>query len=202
MWCGDGRARLPYVTKPTKMKVTIKPITTWQRVANAARLTIGKTPIDHEPSTAFRRSMILAEHSPIRLLEFDIIIEDIPMWLTTHFVRHKIGVEPFVRTQREDRNDAVVDRDSLPQGSLNTMQLSLNAQALINISRKRLCFKAHKKATMLMMAIKSEMQNIDPIMADAMQPNCIYCGFCREMQPCGFADSDSFDERLKSYRRR
>lgn len=35
--------------------------------------------------------MLLAEHSPIRLVEYDGIWDFIKMWVTTHLVRHHVG---------------------------------------------------------------------------------------------------------------
>ena len=49
----------------------IEQITSWKRVLKAARRTIGKEPIDKEPSDSWKAKMLLAEHSPIRLLEFE-----------------------------------------------------------------------------------------------------------------------------------
>lgn len=56
----------------------------WNRVVNAARRTVGKKPITKEPSNTFKRKILLAEHSPIRLLEYDFTWEDIQQWVTTH----------------------------------------------------------------------------------------------------------------------
>lgn len=49
----------------------IEQVTSWKRVLKAARRTIGKEPIDKEPSDSWKAKMLLAEHSPIRLLEFE-----------------------------------------------------------------------------------------------------------------------------------
>ena len=91
------------------MKVTrlecVKP--DWKRVLNAARRTWGKQPIDKEPSVGFKKSILLAEHSPIRLLEYDFTISDIRQWVTVHLVRHHEGCEKFVHTQRQDINDEI-----------------------------------------------------------------------------------------------
>ena len=114
-------------------------ITSWQRALNAARRTIGKPPIDKIPSQSWEAKMILAEHSPIRLVEYDWTWEDIKQWVTTHLVRHHNGCEKFVHSQRGDRRKLDVPRDELPQGSLNDMDMTANVQAIINISRKRLC---------------------------------------------------------------
>lgn len=69
-----------------KSKVTrlecVKP--DWKRVVNAARRTWGKKPINKEPSDHFKKKVLLAEHSPIRLLEYDFTWEDIAQWVTTH----------------------------------------------------------------------------------------------------------------------
>ena len=49
----------------------------WIRVLNGARRTVGKKPINKEPSNAFKRKILLAEHNPIRLLEYDFTWDDI-----------------------------------------------------------------------------------------------------------------------------
>jgi sarcosine oxidase delta subunit len=79
----------------------------WIRVVNAARRTVGKQPINHEPSVGFKKSILLAEHSPIRLLEYDFTISDIRQWVTVHLVRHHEGCEKFVHTQRQDVNEQI-----------------------------------------------------------------------------------------------
>ena len=56
----------------------------WIRVVNAARRTVGKPPINHEPSDSFKKKILLAEHSPIRLLEYEWTWDDIKQWVTVH----------------------------------------------------------------------------------------------------------------------
>lgn len=48
------------------MKVKVIQETSWNRALNAARRTIGKTPIDREPSDNWKKMVIMAEHSPIK----------------------------------------------------------------------------------------------------------------------------------------
>lgn len=67
--------------KITRMEV---PVANWVRVVNAARRTWGKKPITKEPSDKFKKKILLAEHSPIRLLEYDFTIENIRQWVTVH----------------------------------------------------------------------------------------------------------------------
>ena len=58
--------------------------TTWKRALRAARVTVGKKDLDKEPSDTWKARMLLAEHSPIRLVEFDVRIENIKQWITVH----------------------------------------------------------------------------------------------------------------------
>lgn len=64
--------------------VRLNQVTSWKRALNAARRTIGKKPLDKEPSKSWEAKMILAEHSPVRLVEYDWTWKDIMQWVTTH----------------------------------------------------------------------------------------------------------------------
>lgn len=175
----------------------------WIRVVNAARRTVGKKPINHEPSDKFKRKILLAEHSPIRLLEYDFTWEDIRMWVTTHIVRHHEGCEKFVHTQRTDRNEALValKRDDLPQGLLNDMDMTCNAQAFINISRKRLCNCASKETREAWKLVIEYLKEVDPILAEKCVPECLYRGFCPEFDNCcGYCKTEKFKKDLSKYR--
>lgn len=174
--------------------------TTWKRALNAARRTVGKKPLDKEPSKSWEAKMLLAEHSPIRLVEYDITFEDIKQWVTVHLVRHWLGFIPFVHSQREDRRKLDVPRDELPQGALNDMDVSINAQAMINVSRKRLCQKASPETRDAWQKVVDAVGQIDPIMAEKCVPNCVYRGFCPELESCGFVNSPKFKEALEKYR--
>lgn len=188
-------------------KITrIEQVTPWQRVLNAARRTIGKKPLDKEPSDKWKAQMLLAEHSPIRLLEFDWTWSNIKQWTTTHLVRHWLGCNKFIHSQRGDRRAllneyGVTSRDELPQGALNDMDMTANAQALINISRKRLCSCASKETREAWVQVKEAIAEIDPVMASKMVPECIYRGFCPEfMNSCGYSKTDKYQQELKIYR--
>jgi hypothetical protein len=189
------------------MKVTrfenLKP--NWIRVVNAARRTVGKAPIDHEPSHEFKKKILLAEHSPIRLLEYDFTWEEIKQYVTVHFARHHEGIEKFVHSQRLDRNNELAKqyptRDDMPQGLPNDMDISCNAQAFINISRKRLCSCASKETREAWLAVKGCVKYVDPELASVMVRECVYRGFCPEKDRCcGYVDTQAYQEELKKYR--
>lgn len=174
--------------------------TTWKRALNAARQTVGKSELDKEPTKKWWARVLLAEHSPIRLVEYDFKWEDIKMWVTTHLVRHHIGCEKFVHSQRDDRRDNPITRDEMGQGSLNDMQMTCNAQSLINISRKRLCNCASKETREAWIQVKEAVSKIDPVMADKMRRECVYRGFCPELNCCGYCNTESFKKEIEEYR--
>ena len=186
--------------------IRMEMVTFWKRALNAARRTIGKAPLDKEPSKSWEAKMLLAEHSPIRLLEYEWTWADIMQWVTTHLVRHHEGCEKFVHTQRGDRR-AILDeynvssRNELPQGATNDMDMTANAQALISISRKRLCNCASKETREAWKQVQDAIREVDPVMADKMVPECIYRGFCPEfMNSCGYANTEKYQQDLKRYR--
>jgi hypothetical protein len=122
------------------------------------------------------------EHSPCRTQLFWIELLGIPTSVSVHLVRHKIGVEHFVQTMRDDRGaDAVADRNTpVNHGML------INAQELINIARKRLCMGAHAKTRLVVESIKDHLKPIDPDLTKYMVPECTYRGdVCHELKPCG-----------------
>lgn len=177
-------------------------ITSWKRALNAARRTIGKEPLDKEPSQDWEAKMLLAEHSPIRLVEYDWSWEEIRQWVTAHLVRHHEGCEKFVHTQRGDRRDLGISRDELPQGSFNDMDMTANAQAIINISRKRLCNCASKETREAWKQVIEAIREIDPVLASKCVPECLYRGFCPEfMSSCKYSETLDFKKKLVEYRR-
>lgn len=183
-----------------KLKVEIIQETSWIRALNAARRTIGKEEINKEPSDNWKARMLLAEHSPIKLVEYCIKFKSLRQWVGVHLLRHGFTL-PFIHSQREDRRELDCPRDELPQGTPNDQDFVVNAQTLINISRKRLCRCASKETREAWEAVKEEMKNVDPIMASKMVPNCVYSGFCRELNCCGYCNTEKFKKELEEYRK-
>jgi hypothetical protein len=185
-----------------EMTVTrMEQATPWKRALNAARRTIGKSQLDKEPTDSWKAKILLAEHSPIRLVEYDWTWEKIKQWVTAHLVRHHEGCEKFVHSQRGDRRELPIERDKMPQGAVNDMDMTANAQALINISRKRLCSCASPETRKAWNQVKEEIRKIDPILADKMVPECLYRGFCPEwMSSCGYSKTKKYEEDLVKYR--
>ena len=174
--------------------------TTWNRALNEARRTVGKEPIAKEPSSKWKLKSLIAEHSQIKLVEYTIMFRDLRQWVGVHLLRH-LFVLPFIHSQREDRRKLDVPRDELPQGSLNDQDFVVNAQTLINMSRKRLCKCASKETQEAWSLAKDKIKEIDPEMASVMVPNCIYRGFCPEVKSCGWCKTDQYKRQLEAYQK-
>lgn len=128
--------------------------------------------------------MYRCEHSPMRTQLFWVEMIGVPTFVSVHFVRHKIGVEHFVMSNRDGRGgDEEVNRwTPVNHGML------LNAQALINMARKRLCRKSHESTRKVMGDIKIAIAKLDWDLARYMVPECIYRLGCHESNPCGYVD--------------
>lgn len=156
---------------------------TWQDVVDDCRATVGKEALGHEPTSAFKRAILMAEHSPIR----DIVIRwkwsRIKSWVATHFSRHKF--EKFIRTQRSDRTGT--DRDGARQDALVDFVGSANAQQLLDAWRKRLCVgQVSPETREYAEDLKLVLHETEPELSDALVPPCVYrCG-CPEMNSCGY----------------
>ena len=170
----------------------------WPEVKGAARNTIGKNGNGLPPDDNWKKNILLAEHSPIRLIRFKWKWKSLKSWVSVHFVRHKIGIEHWVTTQRSDRTG--VDRDSSPQNAPVNHMCEANAQALINISRKRLCTQASPETRKAWQEVKYQVSEVDPVLASVMVRECIYRGFCPEMRCCGYVDTPEYKEELREYR--
>ena len=168
----------------------------WQAVKDAAMNTIGKESGKY-PDPKWKREILLAEHSPIRLIELTIRMRGIPYWVSVHLVRHKFGIEHFVSTQRTDRTG--IDRNELPQNALVDHTIRVNAQALITISRKRLCSKAAPETVAVWKAVRQAVKEVEPELASVMVPECVYRGFCPEMKSCGYCGSGTWTLERKCY---
>lgn len=132
--------------------------------------------------------MLIAEHSPIRDISIKWQWLQMKHWVTVHWVRHKW--EKFVSTQRTDRTG--IPRDKLPQDEPADFTGDANVQQLIDTWRKRLCFQASNETREYAEDFKVTLHEMEPEIADALCPNCVYRGGCSEKyvatKKCDFYD--------------
>jgi hypothetical protein len=147
----------------------------------AAAMTAGKSVVEmHKLDVAGWTRWFKSEHSPVRVLQLEISATRVSERLIKHITRHKIGVEFFVSTRREDRC-------STPNVPYNFIMVC-NPQALINMARKRLCRKAHKDILQFFIELKQTLEASDiPLFAAlgaCLVPDCQYRGQCNEFKSC------------------
>lgn len=80
------------------------------------------------------------------------------------------------------------------------MEIEANPQALINMARKRLCNQASAETREVMQEMKNEVSKRDKFLARVMVKECVYRGFCPEMQGCGYDRTEKFKKELEEYR--
>ncbi len=160
------------------MNIIIKPVTSIDLVQRAAEMTTHGQPVK-----APLRAWYATEHSPVRARMFWVELHGIPSFVSVHLTRHKIGVEHFVQSMRDDRGGAG-DAEVTRLTPVNHGML-VNAQAIITMSRKRLCFKSHQKTVATWQRLRHAMKKDDPILVPFMVPECVYRnGFCPEFSEC------------------
>lgn len=170
----------------------------WSDVLNSARTTINKEGINKDPSSLWKKQILLAEHSPIRQIIIKAKWKNLKSWISVHLVRHWLGIVHWVRTQRTDRTG--VDRDELLQSNLIEHEIEANAQSIINISRKRLCNGAHKETKEAWISFLETIKNTEPEIYSVSVPECVYRnGICPEFKTCGFNKSEDFDKLRLEY---
>jgi len=180
------------------MEIRVTKVTSWTDVLNAARFTQRKPLKSGEPSVAWKKKIIKAEHSPLRCLMFNIDFYDIPYYVSVHLVRH-IHAQPFVSTSRPDIDGHQKPREEQKKIDLVNMRLFLNAQEIIHISRVRLCNKAEAETRKVWNSVIDKLKECEPELANACVPNCIYKGFCPEIKSCGLTETDLFPLKLNDY---
>jgi hypothetical protein len=138
-----------------------------------------------EPSKKLFLKLLLSEHSPIREVQYLINFKKIPYYVHVHLVRHHVGVQPMVESQRL-LGDTV--REKLPQDNEVDCTFNMNLQALMNMARARMCNRVSQKTRYAVGALAISFENSDhpleKIIGKMMIPNCELYGICKEPKPC------------------
>lgn len=159
----------------------------WMRIKSACMTTISKQ-AGKEPSTEWKKKLLICRHSLIRRGIISWKWDQIPYAISTHFARHHEGCEKFIGTEREDRTQ--VDREQRSQMNYVPMEMDANLQALMNISEKRLCTCADPTTRKYWEAVIEAIREYDELVAWSNVPQCVRCGGCVEpFSNCHFYDN-------------
>jgi thymidylate synthase ThyX len=157
----------------------------WIMCKQCALVTVGKKTV-REPDIEWKRKILEARHSPIRVLNFMFKLE-VPYWVSVHLCRH-IHSQPFVRSQRNDRQSDY-DRNKAPQNEPVTMLWYMNAEELMTIANKRLCKQASEETRQVVKMMCEEVLKVCPEFEGLLVPMCAYHnGKCHEIFPCKKGD--------------
>jgi len=175
------------------MKVTVKRLVGPEYMTGALRTTAGKDMyVVKKPTLETFKKMVVSAggvpHSPLRAVNYRIYVEDVKSWVTVHYVRHHIGVQFYIKSQRTDRDVSSGDRNKDPQDTLINMMFDVNANSLLMMAQARLCVKAAPDTQAVMKEIKKQIlegDDYDQIIGGAMQPSCEWYSKCFEPSPCG-----------------
>ena len=173
------------------MKTTIKNFNVnWLDIKNACRQTVSMGDSRLEPTSEWKRKLLICRHSPLRIGSVLWKSEDVPFYVMGHIVRHNVGCTPFVSTSREDRTG--IPRNERKQTDFVNMQMTANIEALINISERRLCTCADPTTRKYWEAVLEAIREYDEDIFWACVPQCIRCGACVEpFSNCRFYENFS-----------
>jgi len=177
------------------MNTKLNVLTRLKDVHEVALVTVNKESAGNRVTHDWWKRILMAEHSPIRARLYKATWK-LPKWVSTHFVRHKVGVEHFVSTSRPDRTGGI-SREEKEKEVTHTMVM--NAQAVINISRKRLCSLASKETRDEWSDFLDKLHEYDPELVSRCVPECVYRGFCPEMKTCGYSTTADAVRWRKQY---
>lgn len=171
------------------MKTTIKKFNVnWLDIKNACRQTVSMGDSKLEPTSEWKRKLLICRHSPLRIGSVLWKSEDVPFYVMGHIVRHNVGCTPFVSTSREDRTG--IPRNERKQTDFINMQMTANIEALINISERRLCTCADPTTRKYWEAVLEAIKEYDEDIYFACVPQCVRCGGCVEpFSECNYYNS-------------
>ena len=157
----------------------------WREVVDDCRATVKKSPLGKEPSTTFKKAILISEHSPIRDISVKFSWKNIKYWVAMHWKTHHW--ESRVDSQRNDRQSRY-DREKAPQDALIDFYGDPNIQHTIDTWRKRLCRMASPETREYAEDFKRALHEVEPEWSDVLVPNCVYrCG-CPEPNGCQWFD--------------
>ncbi len=141
--------------------------------------------------------MYRSEHSPVRTQMFWITCKNIPLFVSTHLLRHHVGSQPYALTHREDRHGG----GDNGRDTLTSLSILANAQSLIDMAKVRECLQASVKTRDVFAEIKKKISTIDPDLTKFMVKKCIYRnGLCGE-KCCGYNKTQKYRMEQIHYNR-
>lgn len=80
------------------------------------------------------------------------------------------------------------------------LAMLINAEAILNMSAKRLCQKASKETREIWQQTLELIEEVDPDLVKFCNRPCVLQGYCREANPCGYMESDAYLRERSSFK--
>jgi hypothetical protein len=169
-------------------------------IARNCALTTHRQSSDKTPSSKLKSKLLFSEHSPIRTLKYIWEWKELPYFISVHFVRHHEGITHFVSSQRNDIQ-YLYDRRQARQDSPVNHRCIANAQAILNISKARLCNNASEETQEAWKLFLDSLKIVSPELAQLCVKPCVYRnGICPEVfKCCGYNKTPRFNREVKEY---
>jgi hypothetical protein len=154
------------------------------------------------PFPTLKLKYLASGHTPIYGLQYTWEWKNLPTYISTHFVRHHIGIFHIVSSQRNDIQKQY-DRRKAPQDSPVNHRCVANAAAIISISQKRLCLTASTETRAAWGLFLSELEKVSPEIVKLCVRPCVFrCGICPELfSNCKWNTTSQFGKELLEYKK-
>lgn len=80
------------------------------------------------------------------------------------------------------------------------LAMLINAEAIMNMSAKRLCTKASAETRTIWQHTLDLIEEIDPDLVKFCKKPCVLQGYCRESKSCGYMASDAYIFERKAFK--
>ena len=174
------------------MKVSFERLVGPEYMLGAMRSTTGRDMYKKTlPKLETWYTMLVSPHSSARSVNYRFYVEDIPYYAHVYLIRHHVGFQPHVLSQRDDEGKReTTERDEKPQNVPISMLFDVNSSALMQIAQRRLCYKSHRIVQEVLEKIKCSLiytgDSYDKVLGKLlMRPCSFYKGYCPEPKPCG-----------------
>ena len=150
------------------------------------------------------RKWLASEHSPIRDLIFTIDFYGIKNYVAAHLKTYNRDViSNITESNRTDYAAKYGKQVSNDRETPTNHHMTLNAAAIIKISRDRICNEASVDTIKVWRKVREGMENINPEMAKFMVPECVYRnGLCPHFHSkCTYNTTKKFKKELEEYKK-
>lgn len=119
---------------------------------------------------------------------------------TEHISKDESSILALVDGYREMADAVETLPERFDRYAPTDLAFLINAEAIINMSHKRLCCKASTETREIWTAVIAEIAKVDPDLAKHCVKPCVWRGYCSEAKSCGFIKTDLYRRQRNDYK--